>query len=125
MPQVKAFLRRTGGVDEYPAVRLKWQLHRTPELHGYDSTGGEIARIDLSRLSTGELHELFSRHFVRTSAKPLPALVKLWRRLFGWAYGISTAEAAMLFVLGACVLLLLGYTVCCRYTYCCDAISDI
>ena len=54
---VKAFLRRPGGVDQYPAVTVQWKLHHRPELHGYDDAGppgGGHAEGDLAALTLEE-----------------------------------------------------------------------
>ena len=72
-----------------------------------------------------KLHVLFSAHFRREDVDPPGILVRTWRRLFGWAYGISTLESTLLFVFSGCVLALGCYTICFRYTQCCDAISDL
>jgi len=122
---VKAFLRRPGGVDQYPAVTVQWKLHHRPELHGYDDAGHVIKRIDLSPYSTEALHTLFGSHFVRGAVPPPHVAVITWRQLFGWAYGISTLEAALLFICGGIVCALTVFAVCCSYTSLCDTISDL
>lgn len=122
---VKAFLRRPGGVDQYPEVTVQWKLHHRPELHGYDDDGRVIKRVDLSGYDTAGLHALFASHFVRGKVAPPHALVIMWRRLFGWGYGISTFEAALLFVCGGIVCALASFALCCMYTHTCDTISDL
>jgi len=112
-------------VDQYPDVTVSWKLHHKPVLHGYDASGKEIRQIDLSPLRTEGLHALFSRHFRRAHVDPPSLFVRTWRRLFGWAYGMSDLEAALMFACAGIVLLLSCYTLCFRYTQCCDALSDI
>ena len=104
---------------------MDWKLHQKPVLHGYDASGAEIKTIDLSPLSTEKLHAVFAKHFKRVDVGPPNLLVRTWRRLFGWAYGTSDLESALLFVAAGAMLSLVCYTLCCRYTQCCDAISDI
>ena len=112
-------------MDQYPDVSVNWQLHHRPVLHAYDAGGREVKTVELSPLTTEKLHALFSAHFRREKVDPPGFFVRTWRRLFGWAYGISTFEAALLFVCAGCVLALGCYTLCFRYTQCCDAISDL
>jgi hypothetical protein len=81
--------------------------------------------VHLSKLGTDGLHKLFGKHFRRAKVDPPNFLVRNYRRLFGWAYGLSTLEAAMSFALGFLALALFCYYVCFRYTACCDAISDL
>ena len=121
---VKAFLRRPGGVDQYPDVTVQWKLHHKPELHGYDAESRVIKRIDLSGYDTAGLHALFASHFARSDVAPPHPFVITWRRLFGWGYGISTLEATMLFVCGGLVCALGIFAMCCMYTQSCDALSD-
>lgn len=124
---MKAFLRRPGGVDQYPQVRVEWKLHQRPQLYAYDSTGKAIGKPhDLSHLSHDGLHDFFSKHYTRDSTvTPPSAATRMYRRIFGWAYGISTAEAAMLFVCGGAVLAIAIYALCWRYTALCDSIQDL
>ena len=115
-------------MDQYPAVRIEWKLHHRPELFGYDAHGKQIGQpIDLSRYKHDYdgLHALFATHFERRDVEPPPIATRMWRRLFGWGYGISTFEAAMLFVCAGIVLLLACYVICFRYTACCDSLQDI
>ena len=122
---MKAFLRRPGGIDQYPDVTVNWKLHHSPKLHVYDASNREIKTVDLSPLKTPELHGLFAAHFRRANVDPPNFLVRTWRRLFGWAYGISTFEATSLFVCGGVALSLICYLLCFRYTAICDGISDL
>ena len=94
-------------------------------LHVYDTQGLEVKTVDLSQFDHEKLHVLFSAHFRREDVDPPGILVRTWRRLIGWAYGISTLESTLLFVFSGCVLALGCYTICFRYTQCCDAISDL
>lgn len=121
-------MRRPGGVDQYPAVTIEWKLHHKPELFGYDADGNKVGGpVDLSSYKNNYdgLHVLFSQHFSRSSVKAPNLAVRTWRRFFGWGYGLSTFEATLFFICGSLVLLLACYTVCCRYTACCDALQDI
>ena len=122
---MKAFLRRPGGVDQYPDVSVSWKLHHDPVLHAYDATGRQVQTVALSKLNTAQLHELFTSHFRREEVEPPSILVRTWRRLFGWAYGISFFEATLLFVAAGVVVGLLCYAICFRYTAICDTIQDI
>ena len=122
---MKAFLRRPGGVDQYPDVTVNWKLHYEPKLHVYDASGKEVKVVALSNLKTEGLHQLFSLHFHRSEVEPPGAFVRTWRRLFGWAYGISTLESTGLFLCGAIALALACYVVCFKYTATCDALSDL
>ena len=83
LPEVKAFLRRPGGVDQYPAVEVQWQLHRSPQLYALDDSGNVVNNkpIDLSHLKYDELHALFSSHFERKHVPPPHFMVRQWRRL--------------------------------------------
>lgn len=121
---MKAFLRRPGGVDQYPAVRVEWKLHHRPELHARTGSGRNVT-VDLSPLKTAGLAELFGTHFERADVMPPALTVRTWRRLFGWAYGISTLEAASLFVCAGALLCIAGYVLCFRYTVLCDTIQDL
>lgn len=112
-------------MDQYPDVTVNWKLHERPVLHVYDTQGIEVKTVDLSQFDHEKLHVLFSAHFRREDVDPPGILVRTWRRLFGWAYGISTLESTLLFVFSGCVLALGCYTICFRYTQCCDAISDL
>ena len=127
LPEVKAFLRRPGGVDQYPAVEVQWQLHRSPQLYALDDSGNVVNNkpIDLSHLKYDELHALFSSHFERKHVPPPHFMVRQWRRLFGWAYGISTMESTLLFVCAGILLAVSCYAICCRYTDMCDSIQDL
>ena len=118
-------MRRPGGVDQYPDVTIQWKLHQPPVLHGYDAAGTEIGRVPLSALGSAQLHTLFGEHFRRADVPPPSLAVRTWRRLFGWAYGIGILEAIVLFAFGGLVALICAYTVCYRYTQCCDALADI
>ena len=124
MPDVKAFLRREGGVDQYPHVKLRWLLHHRPELHAKNRYGRNVT-VDLSPMKDADLHALFDLHFARADVAPPPVRVRLWRRLFGWAYGISTFEATLLHFCGFVLFLILMYAMCYRYTAICDSIQDI
>jgi len=117
-------LRRHGGVDQYPAVRLEWKLHHPPQLHARTRHGRNVT-VDLAPLNTAALHKLFSTHFDRTEVPPAPLPVRTWRRLFGWAYGISNFEAAVLFVCAGVLLGVVAYALCFRYTALCDSIQDL
>ena len=67
MPQVKRFLKSSGGVDEYPDVRLDWIRHHTPELAIFENNV-KVKTIDLSSYNHEGLHTLFSSHFTRRAA---------------------------------------------------------
>jgi hypothetical protein len=121
---VKAFLRRAGGIDQYPAVRIEWKLHHRPELHARTRSGKNVT-VDLSPLNTDSLHKFFTKHFERADVNPPKWTVRTWRRLFGWAYGVSEFEAAILFICAGAVLLLVCYGLCFRYTALCDSIQDL
>ena len=121
---MKAFLRRPGGVDQYPAVRVEWKLHHRPELHARTGSGRNVT-IDLSPLTSVTLHRLFSKHFAREEVEPPALSVRTWRRFFGWAYGISTLEAAVLFTAAGSLLGAVCYALCFRYTSMCDSIQDL
>ena len=86
-------------------MRVEWKLHVRPQLYRYDSRGQAIGKpIDLSPYDHAGLHRLFSSHYQRDETVEAPGLaVRTWRRLFGWAYGISTMEAAVLFVCAGAV----------------------
>ena len=121
---MKAFLRRSGGVDQYPAVKVEWILHHPPQLFARTRTGRNVT-VDLAPLKTAALHKLFSKHFEGADVEPAPLPVRTWRRFFGWAYGISTLEAAILFTFATLLLGLACYTLCFRYTALCDSIQDL
>lgn len=106
---------------------MQWKLHRSPQLYGYDENGKELLDkpIELSKYSYAALHELFGKHFERKHSPPPHFLVRQWRRLFGWAYGISTTEAALLFVCAGVALAVFCYAICCKYTALCDSIQDL
>ena len=120
---MKAFLRRPGGVDHYPTVHVKWQLHMEPTLHARDAANKSVS-VDLAPLSEKALHNLFAMHFEHTHVDPPTATVRMLRRLFGWAYGMTTFESAMFFCAAGVVLLVLCYVLCFRYTEMCDKIQD-
>lgn len=122
---MKNFLRRAGGIDQYPQVQIEWKLHHKPELKARDVATGKAVKVDLSPYKYDELHALFSKHFAREAVKPPNLAVRTWRRLFGWAYGISTGEAALMFVAASGVLLFVSYFVCGHYTALCDSIQDL
>ena len=106
-------------------MTVEWKLHFKPTLHAYDAAGKEVKTVDLSPFSGERLHALFSKHFRREDVEPPGLVVRTWRRLFGWAYGTSTLESALLFVCAGLVLLLACYALCFRYTQICDSISDL
>lgn len=119
-------MRRPGGVDQYPDVTVNWKLHFSPTLHVYDSgTGKEINSIGLSSLNAVQLHALFEKYFRRAKVAPPNLFVRTWRRLFGWAYGVSTLEATVLFVCGGAALAVACYAMCFKYTAICDGLSDL
>ena len=111
-------------MDQYPAVRVEWKLHRRPELHARNR-GGRNITIDLSPLNFAALHKLFGAHFERSLVEPPALQVRMWRRLFGWAYGISTLESAMLFVCAGVLFCIVAYALCYRYTALCDSLQDL
>ena len=81
-------------------------MHHRPELFGYDADGKQIGSpVDLSgyHRDYAGLHALFSSHFVREKVAAPSLAVRIWRRLFGWAYGISHLEAAVLFLCAGAV----------------------
>ena len=81
-------------------------MHHRPELFGYDAAGKQIGSpVDLSRYNQDydSLHALFSSHFVREKVAAPSLAVRVWRRLFGWAYGISNLEAAIYFLCAGAV----------------------
>ena len=86
---------------------------------------GRNVTVDLSPLKFDALHMLFSTHFQRAHVDPPHVTVRTWRRFFGWAYGMSTFEAAALFVGAGAVLAVVCYALCCRYTLLCDSIQDL
>lgn len=94
-------------------------------LHAYDATGRQVQTVALSKLNTAQLHELFTSHFRREDVEPPNIFVRTWRRLFGWAYGISDLEAGVLFTLSGLALFAICFVLCTRYTVICDAISDL
>ena len=98
-----------------------------PQLYGYDARGHAVGKpIDLSSYDHAGLHHLFSSHYHRDSSVQVPGLaVRTWRRLFGWAYGISNMEAAVLFVCAGAVIFIAAYTLCFRYTQLCDTLQDL
>ena len=105
-------------------MHVKWQLHRKPELHATNSHGRNVT-VDLSPLAFDALHKLFGAHFERVDVDPPSTFVRNWRRLFGWGYGMSTFEAAALFVCAAMLLLAVLYILCFRYTAMCDSLQEI
>ena len=111
-------------MDQYPSVTVKWQLHRKPELHARNAAGRNVT-VDLSPLGYAELHQMFGSHFPRSNVAPPSWRVRAWRRLFGWGYGMSTFEAALLFIGAGVLLLAVGYVLCFRYTALCDSIQDL
>lgn len=124
LPSVKAFLRRPGGVDQYPAVHVEWQLHRKPELHAKDEHGRNVT-VDLSPLGADALHKLFGAHFQREEVAPPGLFVRNWRRFFGWGYGMSTLESALFFLVGGTLFAVVMYQLCYRYTAMCDSLQDL
>jgi len=62
LPKVKQFLKASGGVDQYPDVKLEWIRHHSPELTIYED-GRAAHTVDLSKLDYPGLHTLFSQHF--------------------------------------------------------------
>jgi len=55
---VKRFLKEKGHADAYPALKVTFIPGRTPELFIRDEAGAELERIDLSHMSTDEIHKL-------------------------------------------------------------------
>lgn len=108
-------------------MRVEWKLHVRPQLYRYDSRGQAIGKpIDLSPYDHAGLHRLFSSHYQRDETVEAPGLaVRTWRRLFGWAYGISTMEATVLFVCAGAVVFVAMYALCFRYTQMCDSLQDL
>lgn len=97
-------------------------------LYGYDADGKAVSPkpVPLSKLDRAQLHALFQTHFKRDSGVEAPGFVtRMWRRLFGWAYGVSTLEAVVLFICGASVVSIACYALCWRYTQLCDQIQDL
>lgn len=106
---------------------MEWKLHVSPQLVRYDSSGKVIGLpVDLSPYDHAGLHRLFAAHFKHDpTVEPPTFAVRNWRRFFGWAYGISHTEAAVLFVCAGAVLLVALYALCFRYTQMCDTIQDL
>ena len=117
-------MRRPGGVDQYPGVRVEWILHYRPTLHARNAEGRNVT-VDLSPLGTAALHSLFGSHFDRYHVEPPSMFIRTWRRLFGWAYGISNFEAFVLFLCAFVVLAGVCYVLLWRYTELCDTIQDL
>ena len=110
LPEVKRFLKRPGGVDDYPEVKLVWKLHHRPEL---TATGADFKAIqmDLSGLSYKELHKLFSKHFVRK--QPAKLHQRLWRNANIRAHDAGVGGEGVL------LLISLGIIMCiCVVWYC-------
>jgi len=124
LPEVKSFLRRPGGLDQYPSVQLEWLFGHKPELRAFDKAGGEHT-VDLSPLNQEQLHQLLNEHFDRVPVAPPSFLVRSWRRFFGWAYGLPTELAALCFIVAVIALLVVCYPICCKYTAICDSLSDL
>ena len=69
--EVKLFIKGKGHADAYDGLKITFIAGRTPELFLFDETGKEIDKIDLSRMKTGQLHELMkTKGFTRSS--PIP-----------------------------------------------------
>jgi Sep15/SelM redox domain len=58
LPEVKRFLKEKGHADAYPQLKVTYIAGRTPELFIRDDKGNEIDKIDLSHMSTEEIHKL-------------------------------------------------------------------
>jgi hypothetical protein len=66
LPEVKRFLKESGHADAYEGLKVTFISGRTPELFIRDEAGNEKERIDLSKMTTPELHELMvSKGFER------------------------------------------------------------
>lgn len=73
---MKRFLKETGGIDQYPDVKIEWIFHHNPDLFVYEN-GRQVSSIDLSRYDYEGLHKLFAQHFrtkamVAAGAEPAP-----------------------------------------------------
>ena len=71
---MKRFLKTSGGVDQYPEVKVEWIRGHNPELYVYDGDAAEgkaSRKIDLSTYKYDDLHRLFEQElgFQRKSAE--------------------------------------------------------
>ena len=103
---------------------MQWILHRDPELHALDAHGRNVT-VHLSHFNGAGLHKLFGTHFERVNVAPPSLMVRTWRRLFGWAYGLNDLEATLYHTIGAVVMLGVCYLLCFRYQAICDALQDV
>ena len=55
---MKRFLKENGHADAYPQLKVTFIPGRTPELFIKDDSGNEVEKIDLSHMSTDEIHQL-------------------------------------------------------------------
>lgn len=55
---MKAFVKGPGNADSYPELTVEFIRGRAPELVILDEADQEVERIDLSEMSTEEIHAL-------------------------------------------------------------------
>jgi len=58
LPEVKRFLKTPGHSDSYEKLTVTFIQGRPPELTLRDDSGVELEKIDLSKMTTEELHAL-------------------------------------------------------------------
>eukprot|EP01038_Epipyxis_sp_PR26KG_P007376 gene7376-10047_t len=57
-PQVKTFLQSPGNADSYESLKVTYIPGRAPELHVKNDEGDVLETIDLSEMTTQQIHEL-------------------------------------------------------------------
>jgi len=62
LPEVKRFLQEPGNADRYDNLEVKYIQGLSPELKLYDHEDLLMAKIDLARKSTAQIHELLKSH---------------------------------------------------------------
>ena len=102
LPEVKRFLKRPGGIDDYPEVQLVWKLHHRPELKATTADFKPV-HMDLSGMSYKELHKLFSSHFMRR--QPARLHQRLWRNANIRAYDAGVGGEGVMLLVCLCMIL--------------------
>jgi len=78
LPEVKKFLKQSGGVDLYPDVTIDWIRGHNPDLYVYEGPSSEAKRVvDLGAYKYDQLHRLFGEElgFRKVPAAPSAPLV--------------------------------------------------
>jgi Sep15/SelM redox domain len=78
LPEVRTFLKEPGHADSYEKLKVTFIAGRNPDLFIRDDNGELLETIDLSKMTTAEIHELLvQKGFERNAAGAVGAQSEL------------------------------------------------